>query len=381
MASTIVPEASEDAHVDAPVNIWAVVASFSGFVGAWRLMGVCRASRQGSKRHLRTLPGLVMCGGYNTTKKKASAAVWRLNMCDLRWEQIATLARARAEHACCTVRGNVVVLGGETEVGMQSTVEVVKLDPLTGKYVVSALPRMWVPSGYGAVALAVDESESAEGEVLYLGGFSSEDDEPVSRRGELYKVDLATGRMTPQRGSLQSRQHFAAARLPDGRVVCVGGTIRVEVEDSDKDDEDEISAMNAVAATAEVLEPAQGSQSELWRWRVLPNMKAARVCSSGCVLSDGRFAIFGGENKIGTQRRSCEVLTLAGGLERWDPLPPMRQARSEHAAELVGGCVIVAGGKYSTTAEVLEDGVGRWRQLPCTFPHNYQYFYMGSSLM
>ena len=114
MASTIVPGTSEDAHVDAPVDISAVVSSFSGLVGTCRLMGVCRASRQGSKRHLRTL---VMCGGYNTTKKEASAAVWGLNMCDLRWEQIATLAHTRAEYACCTVRGNVVVLGGEQEPG------------------------------------------------------------------------------------------------------------------------------------------------------------------------------------------------------------------------------------------------------------------------
>jgi len=56
MASTIVPEASEDAHVDAPGDIWIVIALFSGFVGVWRLMGICRASRQGSKRHLQNPP-------------------------------------------------------------------------------------------------------------------------------------------------------------------------------------------------------------------------------------------------------------------------------------------------------------------------------------
>jgi hypothetical protein len=113
------------------------------------------------------------------------------------------------------VRGNVVVLGWEIEVGAQSTVEELKFEPSTGKHVVSALPRMWVSLGYGAVALAVDESESVGGGVLYLGEFSDEDDEPVGRRGQLYKIDLATGRMTTQRGSLLSRQHFAAARLPD----------------------------------------------------------------------------------------------------------------------------------------------------------------------
>jgi hypothetical protein len=186
---------------------------------------------------------------------------------------------------------------------------VVKYEPSTGKHVVSALPRMWSTSGYGAVALAVDESESVEGEVLYLGGFSDSDGEPVGRRGTLYEIDLAMGGMTPLRGSLQSRQHFAAARLPDGGVVCIGDTIRVEVENSNDDEESYgRSATNAAAATAEVLEPAQGFQSEPWRRRALPNMKAPH----GCVLSDGRFATFGREDNNGAQRRSCEALTLVG---------------------------------------------------------------------
>jgi hypothetical protein len=78
------------------------------------------------------------------------------------------------------------------------------------------------------------------------------------------KVDLASGVCTPQTSRLT--QHGAllgctAARLADGRIVCVG----MNYEDS-------------LQGTAQVLEPPppeQGSPSEAnWQWRYLPDMSA-----------------------------------------------------------------------------------------------------------
>ena len=43
--------------------MWAIVAEHSGVVGAFRLKRVCKAARVGSKEWLRTLSGLVVCGG------------------------------------------------------------------------------------------------------------------------------------------------------------------------------------------------------------------------------------------------------------------------------------------------------------------------------
>ena len=45
-------------------EVWALVAAFNGLVGAWRLLGVCRAARAGAKEFLGSLPRLVVCGGY-----------------------------------------------------------------------------------------------------------------------------------------------------------------------------------------------------------------------------------------------------------------------------------------------------------------------------
>jgi hypothetical protein len=113
-------------RVTALPEFWNLVAEHSGLVGAWRLTGVCRASRVGAKEWLRTLRRLVVCGGYVTGEGHTSA-VWRLDLGELRWEQMSDLGCARAELACCTVRGNVVVLGGlNSEEAALATVEVLR---------------------------------------------------------------------------------------------------------------------------------------------------------------------------------------------------------------------------------------------------------------
>jgi hypothetical protein len=120
--------------------------------------------------------------------------------------------------------------------------------------------------------------------------------------------------------------------------------------------------------TAEVLEelPDQGSLTSAasWRWRELPCMSVARFGCGGCVLSDGRFAVFGGmtEFDISTSTATCEVLSLDGD-KQWAPLPPMHEARDGFASAAVGGCVIVAGGNDGGTIEVYEETLMRWRRL------------------
>ena len=160
-----------------------------------------------------------------------------------------------------------------------------------------------------------------------------------------------------------SRVGFEAARLPDGRVVCAGGGHR----DYREDDEDGIYP---ASITAEVLEPPeQGSPDGVWRWRELPHMRIQRQSAAGCVLSDGRFAVFGGEDGEGVETASCEVLNLDGD-ERWEPLAPMLEGRSGFTCAAVGGCVVVAGGDEATAAvEVYEEALRRWRRLPCSLPH------------
>jgi hypothetical protein len=143
--------------------------------------------------------------------------------------------------------------------------------------------------------------------------------------------------------------------------------------------------------TAEILEevPNQASltgEASL-RWRVLPDMRVARSSRAGtCVLSDGRFAVFGGVTVYGSGNgarratRRCEVLNLDGGIARWEELPPMPVARYGFACAAVRGCVIVAGG-CDGILDVYEEALGRWRQFPCSLPNDAGFRWMGSALM
>jgi len=100
-------------------------------------------------------------------------------------------------------------------------------------------------------------------------------------------------------------------------------------------------------------------------------------------LSDGRFAVFGGMDASKAISSSCEALTLDADGERWDLLPSMHEARHGFACAAIGGggCVIVAGGAGSITAEVYEEGLGRWRRLPCSLPFDTELYSAGSAVM
>jgi hypothetical protein len=331
-------------------EIWARIAVFSGPVGAWRLTGVCRAALEGVKEHLRSLPKLVVVYKERATTARAESDVWRLDMASLQWESMPALVPARHDQACCAVRGSVAVLGGVTVVGykLTTTASVESLPSGEGATFVTLPP---LPCGgiSAATAIAVEESDSAAGQVLLFGGEDSSS-HPLST---VQLVDLATGACTPQPRLLRRRSHPAVARLPDGRVVCAGG-IRV-----------------GYLSSAEIWgPPGKGAQDAAWSWAELPNMSTARFCCSGCVMSDGRFAVLGGwtDPSFGTMMSSCEALTL-GESTHWEPLPPMHDGRMDFACATIAGCIFVAGGRHRQSAEVFDEVLGRWLRLPRDLPH------------
>jgi hypothetical protein len=179
---------------------------------------------------------------------------------------------------------------------------------------------------------------------------------------------------TPQPQLLYARALFAAVRLPDGRIVCAGGG-------------DDTTPLSSV----EVFEPpAQGALDTAWTWREMPAMSVARESCSGCVLSDGRFAILGGEDVNNIEPLlSCEALTV-GDDEHWVMLPPMHVARSHFACVAVAGCIVVAGGYGGRdphgrrirlrSAEVFDEAFDRWLRLPRDLLHNAGLYRMGSAL-
>ena len=240
--------------------------------------------------------------------------VWRLGLERLRWERLANLTRARSEHVCCVVRGGTLVsLGGsiddpDDEIATAS-VETQHTRAAGEAALSRELPQLSCGASTLGRALVVDESESVAGQVLHIGGsFASELNGVFQISSEVWSVDLATGLCTPQPPLREARSGFVAARLPGGRIVCAG---------------DEVEGVSA-----EMWEPAQGQgqRDAPGHWRPLPSMDVERSNAAGCVLSDGRFAVLGGADGAGAHQSSCEALAL-DGVERWEPMPPMHQAR------------------------------------------------------
>jgi hypothetical protein len=173
--------------------VWALVAAHLGLVGAWRMMRVCRAARVGAKEFLSTLPGLVVCGGNSGGVVRDDA--WRLDLATLRWEAMPGLVTGRSSHACCAVRGKLVVLGGRTSADdWTSSVEMLSSSE---EEAFVDLPPLSCGGIWGAAAIAVEESDSAAGQVLLLGG-------RAQGGASVSTVYLATGVCTPGRPDLQA---------------------------------------------------------------------------------------------------------------------------------------------------------------------------------
>jgi hypothetical protein len=341
-------------------EVWALGAeNGDGLVDAWRLTSVCRATRAGVTTFLSTLAGLVVCGGYSQGGGQGVVSeVWRLDLATLRWEPMPALLTARSSLACRAVRGTLVVLGGSislealpisSEVEMLSSGAFVNRPPLS---------RGGID---GAAAIEVDESDSAAGQLLLLGG-----QDGVSVLPTVYLVDLATGACARQPDLLHSRADHAAARLPDGRIIRAGG----------------FDATGAYLSSLEVWgPPAQGGPDASWTWIELPAMSAGRSGCCGCVMSDGRFAVLVGYGMGSGSLSSCEALVM-GAAAHWEPLPPMHDAQSGLACAAVAGCVIVAGGAPGRTlAEVYDESRNRWLRLPNGLSYENELWQMGSALL
>jgi len=283
--------------------------------------------------------------------------VWRLDLATLQWVPMPVLVAARYNHACCVVRRALVVLGGYVtdEEGTSSRVEILSAGGEDRVFI--DFPALSCGGITEATAIAVEESGSAAGQVLLLGGCDEQD----YGMSTVHLLDLATGVCTPQAALLDGRFGFAAVCISDGRVACAGGF--------------------GALASAEVWgPPASGSSNAAWTWTQLPALSIGRYGSCGCVMSDGRFAVLGGRS-TGGFTSSCEALMVDGD-EHWHSLPPMHHARCHFACAAVARCIIVAGGYGTPSAEVYDEALNRWIQLPCEVPGGNTYpMMMGSALL
>lgn len=171
------------------------------------------------------------------------------------------------------------------------------------------------------------------GDVLVVGG--ANETNASFKSAERFVV--ATGQFAPA-GSMQTEDRFrhAAASLRDGRVLIAAGK------------QSNIQFLR----TVELYDPEENA------WTVAP---AVAFGGNGATLTalPGGDVLFAGGFKNPTTSR--EALLFNAQLDRWEPFPPLSDARTVHTATLLqDGRVLVVGGMGEANDALASAEVAGW---------------------
>jgi hypothetical protein len=180
----------------------------------------------------------------------------------------------------------------------------------------------------------------ADGRVLIAGGCTEDSCEGITASTEL--LDPATGASTPGPNMLQPRVSHAAVRLPDGRVLMIGGF-----------------QPGTETATTEVFDPATN------RFSTGPDLLEPLADPVAIVLTDGSVLVAGGFSNH-TSIASAELLDPA--LTGFSPTGSMSTPRSSHGGALlpdrrvivIGGNTRGDTGRVLASAEIFDPTTGAW---------------------
>lgn len=208
--------------------------------------------------------------------------------------------------------GRVLVEGGY---GNQELASAELYDPATGTW--SATGSMAVPRYWQSATLLND------GRVLVAGGFHYIGSTAATASAEIY--DPATGTWSAAKDMLLPRISPSATRLPDGRVLVVGGYN---------------GPSPSPTRSAEIYDPVAGI------WTRTEGMLVPRADFTLTSLPDGRDLAAGGGIHY-KPTASAEVFDPAS--ETWSRVADMNTVRQGHVAALLpDGRVLVAGGFRET---------------------------------
>jgi hypothetical protein len=163
----------------------------------------------------------------------------------------------------------------------------------------------------------------ADGRVLVTGGFTAGEGSPagISRSAEIWDPASGRFRLLP-RTMATARANHTATRLPDGKVLIVGGY-----------------SVEASPPLGEIFDPA----TETFTVLATPGT-ASRAAHAAVALPGGDVLILGGENTAGTVTVSS-VLRFQYGTRTMQTLPDLLAPRRHAAAVLTAdGTVLLFGG-------------------------------------
>ena len=260
--------------------------------------------------------------------------------------------RVAGHTATLLASGKLLVAGGVKSAGA-GTAAVDLFDPLAAKWTTVA-PMNVMRSSHSATLLA-------DGRVLVAGGSTVS---AAAAKGyvnntsaEIYDPVANTWTATPPMSV--ARSHHTATRLPDGKVLVVGGE----------------NLLYLVEPTAEVYDPVANTWTAT---RVAPlsprSQHTATLLPSGLVLIAGGFDIVDGlltpllttelydpvlHTSTSTDSHGVTTTTVTGGLD-FAATTPMAFAHYGHSAtRLADGRVVVVGGN-TTQTELYDPVAATW---------------------
>ena len=246
-----------------------------------------------------------------------------------RWSARAPLPSPRERFASVSFAGRVILIGGDTSLGVTGDVDI--YDPASDTWSQGA-PKPTPVSNVGAAVLGT--------EVFVPGGYDSE--ERVLSTVEVYQPDKDTWR---QASPLPAPRCGYAIATAGGKLYLFGG-------------------WDGARYTGDVLiyNPSED------RWSTGTPMGQGRGFAAAATV-DGRIYVVGGYDESG-EMASCEVYDPAlegSGKSPWKALAPMSQPRGGLALAAVGKRLYAVGGgwdgglAYSESYDIAND---RWLRFP-----------------
>ena len=279
----------------------------TGHPAAWVVSGSMLEARIGHTATLLSDGRVLVAGGFNASKRLASAELYDPRSGS--WTATGSMLEARSNHtATLLADGRVLVASGALDPpgGSIFAQHAELYDPDTGTWSatggLSFLPFYLPPT---ATLLA-------DGRVLL--------------EGSVYDPDTGTWHAT--QGMVEPGHEYAATRLPDGTVVVAGGTYG-----------------GRALASAQLFNPATRT------WTATGSLREPRINGVATLLLDGTVLLAGGLGTAGDPLASAERIDPASG-------PPLASAELFDPASgswTATGNMLIARGRRDTFT-LLQDG-------------------------
>lgn len=310
----------------------------------WTATGALNQARRGHQAVVLRDGRVLVAGGIAEGSLLASAELF--DPVAGTWSRTAPMAMPRLGHSLTLLSdGRVLAAGGTAlesgaEAGGGQTIR-----PEASAEIYDPKSGRWAPGGAMASPRFEHTATSlGNGRVLITGGLGPGDGRvrPLAST-ELY--DPAANAFVGSTDLSEARSNHAAALLPDGSVLIVGG----------------VGGANGDVSlqSAEVFDSRQGS------WTRAEPMAEARTGETATALADGRILVVGGESVARGSRRSLASSEVFDPARRaWRSAGAMACPRSEQASmRLADGTVLVVAGDaaFPGKAPIAQSCAGRYQ--------------------